>query len=56
MKFVSKALRVAHVNEASHSQHAYAGTEWAILPLFPAAEHHRTLAGTSILIPQPHSG
>jgi len=50
MKLVSKAFRMARVNEGSHSftchPHVYPRMEWNILPLLPAAEHHRTLAGT----------
>jgi len=50
MKLISKALRMARVNERSHSftyhQHVYPRMKWAILPLLPAAEHHRTSAGT----------
>jgi len=44
---------MARVNEGSHSftchPHVYPQMERAILPLVPAAEHHRTLAGTHFL-------
>jgi len=47
---IFKALRLARVNEVSHSftchPHVYSQMVWAILPLLPpAAEHHRTMAG-----------
>jgi len=43
---------MARVNEGSHSftwhPHVYnPRMKWAILPLLPDVEHHRTLAGTS---------
>ena len=48
-KLISKVLRVAHVKQNTQIYchlHVYPPMEWAILPLLPATEHHRTLAGT----------
>jgi len=54
---ISKVLRMARINEGSHSftchAHVYPRMEWAILPLLPAVDHH-TLAQYSF--PRPADG
>jgi len=46
MKFISKALRMACVKGITQFYLPPTRREWAILPLLPATEHHRTSAGT----------
>jgi len=52
MKLISKALRIARVKGITqfyYPPYVYPQMEGVILPLLPAAEHHRTLASIQVI-------